>query len=391
MNTNKILLLKELIDLSWKSFDDSSADNKKKVLNELLSVLWHNMNKIERREETKWLAFETRRVLIELIRIENSERALTLLHKLIKINSKLNGLTEKVEEQIGLSEEVRSIIEEVMLRVKTKSSELKSMILMKNFLNTEKKILSDGETRNDKNKALVLRVKRDLNRYIIDKCDKFIFKINLWIKESKDNNEKIKLRRIRKDLLKLRESSIEQTISVFDKNAKNKKGYGTHEAEILDVKFFDANNQERKVFKTNETFIMRIHYKAKKKINKPMFGMAIYSASNVLITGPNTTFSNQTIDYIKGEGYVYFIIKKLPLLHGKYLVSASIYDYTGEHPIDHHHQEYEFSVVNDFLEFKEKYGLIAIEHEWSYENKKRQRRKIRKIRRYNNKKAQRKN
>ena len=367
MNTDKILLLKELIDLSWRSFEESSTDKKKRVLNELLIVLWHNMNKIKYTEESKWLAFETRRTLIELIRIESPERALRLLHKLIEVNSKLNGLINKAEERIGLFEEVRSIIEEVMLRVKTKSSELKSIILMKNFLNTEKNILSEGGIINNKNKAFVLRVKRDLNLYTIDRGDKFIFKINLWIKESKDNNEKIKLKRIREDLLKLRKSSIEQTISAFDKNAKNTEGYGTHEAEILDVQFLDKNNQERKVFKTNETFIMRIHYKAKKKINKPMFGMAIYSASDCLITGPNTTFSDRTTNFIKGEGYVYFKVKKLPLLSGKYFVSASIYDYTGTHPYDHHHQEYNFDVINNFTEFKEKYGLITIDHEWQYE------------------------
>jgi len=421
MTVNKTRLLKEFVELSWNEFNEVPETYKEKTLRDMFNTLERFLKKSKDIDDKKLVLIEEKNVLSELINLKISKRTIHYLNTYEKKIRMLEKLSIDIFERINFTEELKGTLYSLSSRLK--NTKLEKDILMK-ILNLLKRNIRDyskirKNLKADNKNYIKIKLKdwnsemiglfyrlfkllngidekicffegvvretkriekngcyesmkdelKDLNYTMIQWIDGLILKINLKIKDSKNKKQNNENKKKVKRLLQLRSYFIKQIVLYWDKNAHGKKGYGTHEAEILDVEFYGENNIRKSVFRTNDVFIARIHYKAYKKIEKPMFGIAIYSESGVLITGPNTTFSNKTKPYIKGEGYVYFKIKKLPLLQGKYLFSASIYDYTGRTPIDHHHQEYKFSVVNDFSKFKEKYGFVTIEHDWYYQEK----------------------
>jgi lipopolysaccharide transport system ATP-binding protein len=143
--------------------------------------------------------------------------------------------------------------------------------------------------------------------------------------------------------------------------------WGSGESEIVDVQFLNDAGQESRAFKTGEPFVARIHYLAHQKIEEPLFGVALHHASGFHLSGPNTGFSDYTIEAIDGRGYVDFSIPSLPLLAGTYLFSAAIYDAEGQQAFDHHHMAYTFRVV-PCPEVKEQYGTLHIASRWRLGN-----------------------
>jgi len=139
--------------------------------------------------------------------------------------------------------------------------------------------------------------------------------------------------------------------------------WGSREGEITNVQLLDAQGQERRSFRTGDTFVVRIHYVAHQRIDKPQFGLALFHAGGFHINGPNTIFSGVEIDAIEGQGYIDYVIVSLPLLEGTYLVSVSLYDYAGAHAYDYHHQAYTFR-VHPNPNVLERYGSLLIPSSW---------------------------
>jgi ABC-type polysaccharide/polyol phosphate transport system ATPase subunit len=139
--------------------------------------------------------------------------------------------------------------------------------------------------------------------------------------------------------------------------------WGSGEGEIVHVQFLDGEGREQRSFETGETFVVRMHFSVIGQIEKPQFGLALYTARGFHICGPNTTFSGLEIEAIEGEGYIDYIVESLPLLEGTYLVSVSLGDYEGTHPYDYQHLAYTFRVrPNDVVQ--EKYGSFLIPSSW---------------------------
>jgi ABC-type polysaccharide/polyol phosphate transport system ATPase subunit len=142
------------------------------------------------------------------------------------------------------------------------------------------------------------------------------------------------------------------------------KRWGSREAEITGVHFYDAHGNEQDVFETGGSFAARIQYEAHKKIENPRIGVAIHRLDGTHVNGPNTDSSNYPIGVIEGKGAIDYIIDSLPLLPGTYLFSAAIYDHTGMYPFDHHDRTYLFRVRQGPI--KERLGLVYIPCQWEH-------------------------
>lgn len=139
--------------------------------------------------------------------------------------------------------------------------------------------------------------------------------------------------------------------------------WGSREAEIVDVRLLDGTEQEARTFTTGETLVVRIHFSAHERIERPQFGIALHHANGCHISGPNTVFSGLEIESIQGDGYIDYVIDRLPLLPGTYLISTTLHDYDGIHAYDFHDQAYRFR-VNPGEAVTEKYGCILIPSAW---------------------------
>jgi len=144
--------------------------------------------------------------------------------------------------------------------------------------------------------------------------------------------------------------------------SEERRRWGSGEAEIVEVKFLDAQGKECDLFTTGQMMRVKIGYRAHKTIRKPVFGVAIYTSDGIHINGPNTRTSGYDIDHIEGEGEVEFVIDHLPLLRGEYDFTAAIYDHNSIHPFDHHHRMYSFKV--DTGAVKESEGTVYIPCRW---------------------------
>jgi ABC-type polysaccharide/polyol phosphate transport system ATPase subunit len=166
--------------------------------------------------------------------------------------------------------------------------------------------------------------------------------------------------------LQVREGEAVVQDTAMVSNGKNR--WGSKEIEITSLVFLDKNGKETDLITTGEAFRVRINYEAHSKIDRPVFGIAIYSDIGVHITGPNTKKEGFVIESVEGKGFVQYEVDSLPLMPGTYLFSAAIYDLSGRHPYDHWEQYWKLN-VRESKTVTHRYGLISMPSKWRMEKK----------------------
>jgi ABC-type polysaccharide/polyol phosphate transport system ATPase subunit len=139
--------------------------------------------------------------------------------------------------------------------------------------------------------------------------------------------------------------------------------WGNGQVVILRVELLDANGEERVFFETGEPVTIRIHFEAHRRIERPVFGVAIHSSDGVQINGPNTRLSGYDIPHVEGRGAIEYSVKSLSLLPGTYELTVTAYDYECILPYDHHHRMYTFIVEPGGIQ--EHDGHVYLPSEWS--------------------------
>ena len=139
--------------------------------------------------------------------------------------------------------------------------------------------------------------------------------------------------------------------------------WGSREVEIYAVRFIDDQGCERHIFETGKPFTARLYYRAHKRIERPVFGLAIHRADGLPLAGPNTLTSNFPIESVEGSGYVDYRVESLPLLEGSYDLSVSVYDHALAHPYDHQYRLHPFKVQSRTIH--EVLGFVYIPCTWS--------------------------
>jgi lipopolysaccharide transport system ATP-binding protein len=140
---------------------------------------------------------------------------------------------------------------------------------------------------------------------------------------------------------------------------------GSRELEIVRVELLGSDGQPRTVFRTHEALTVRMHYVAHQPIDRPVFGVALHHEGGLWLSGPNSRFDEIDIPEVHGSGFVDYTISELPLLNGRYMVSAAAYDDTMLHPYDHHDRSYRLVVQGSGV--REHYGIIALPGCWVWQ------------------------
>ncbi len=76
---------------------------------------------------------------------------------------------------------------------------------------------------------------------------------------------------------------------------------------------------------------IRIHFNAAREVDAPVIGIALFSASNVHLSGTNTQIDGVTTGAVLGDSYIDFRIPRLPLTPGEYELSVAITDKHVQH------------------------------------------------------------
>jgi ABC-type polysaccharide/polyol phosphate transport system ATPase subunit len=156
-------------------------------------------------------------------------------------------------------------------------------------------------------------------------------------------------------------TSVEQDAGIDPFNVPT-----TGRVSIAGVTFSDGRGNRKSVFQTGEDLTIEIHYRADEPLLDPTFGLALFSENGTQINGPNTRFAGFTIPRISGSGQVRYTITALPLLAGRYDVTAAVTgpDLTDIH--DHKHQIASFS-VQPTPNLPERWGLVYLPSRWDHQ------------------------
>ena len=160
------------------------------------------------------------------------------------------------------------------------------------------------------------------------------------------------------------EEDARMTATASREAQKAKTGWGTGDVEIVAVSFLDAAGRERSVFRVGEPWVVRLHYRAHRRIERPVFGLAIHRNDGLHVCGPNTQFAGLDIPFIEGEGAILYHVDRLPLLEGTYLLSVSAHNQADTVMYDYHDRLYTFKVRQ--VRKGERYGLMNLEGEWEW-------------------------
>ena len=114
--------------------------------------------------------------------------------------------------------------------------------------------------------------------------------------------------------------------------------------------------------RTGDAVTFRLHYEFAQPIEKPVFGLAIYTIDGVHVTGPNTREANFVPDRLDGSGWVDLHVARLLLVRGIYDLSVSLVDHSVLHAYDFRHRAFRFDVERGTPE--EQYGVVSLGGEW---------------------------
>ena len=135
---------------------------------------------------------------------------------------------------------------------------------------------------------------------------------------------------------------------------------GSGEIRILDVHILDGEAHQRNQFHTGEDLIVAVTFRTTVRVERPIFGIALFRSDNLYIHGPNTRF-DQTLDDDFDGVYTFFIRwNQLPLLSGDYKLSIAVFDKNHIKPHVWHNQLYDFSVHAPM----EDHGIAVLKHNW---------------------------
>jgi len=131
--------------------------------------------------------------------------------------------------------------------------------------------------------------------------------------------------------------------------------------QIVGVRLLDGDGREKQQFRVGESLTVEISYRAEKRVERPVFGLAVHKSDGTHITGPNTQFAGYEIPQVEGEGIIRYAVRSLPLLEGSYSVSVAAHNWQDTKTFDYHDQLYPFRVLSSE---GEQYGIVTLKGEW---------------------------
>jgi lipopolysaccharide transport system ATP-binding protein len=140
--------------------------------------------------------------------------------------------------------------------------------------------------------------------------------------------------------------------------------WGTREVEITSVEVVDHRGAVGTVLETGRPATVRIHYQARERVARPLFGLAIHYGEHIHLNGPNTKTGGLAIEAVEGVGTVEYKIRALPLLRGLYTLSAAVYDEHALRAYDHHDRIYPFRVQQS--QVRENAGMLWVDADWAH-------------------------
>lgn len=132
---------------------------------------------------------------------------------------------------------------------------------------------------------------------------------------------------------------------------------------IVRIEALDPSGNPAASVETGDPITLRIHFEAREPIPRPVFGLALHRDDGAHITGPNTHNDRFAVEQIHGQGYIDYRVERLPLMAGRFYVSASLYDESITYCYDYADQIYSFLVQPKTI--WDQLGMVRLPASWS--------------------------
>ena len=137
---------------------------------------------------------------------------------------------------------------------------------------------------------------------------------------------------------------------------------GSHEIVITDVQFLSADGRPGHAVVAGEPLRVRISYDAREPVTDPVFGLGIYTDTDIYVTGTNSRDATDAPGLVRGRGHVEHVFERCPLNPGSYLVTAAVTDRSYAHRYDYWDHAFELHVRPGSREHA---GLVELPGAWS--------------------------
>jgi ABC-type polysaccharide/polyol phosphate transport system ATPase subunit len=135
--------------------------------------------------------------------------------------------------------------------------------------------------------------------------------------------------------------------------------WGTREVEITGVRLSDREGRERYLYESGESCSLRLTYQARRPVEDPVFGIAVFRKDGVCCYGTNTAIDGLQVGKIAGEGEITIDLQRLDLVEGEYLLDVAVHARDG-HPYDYHSRLYALAIRSRTKDT----GVARLAHAW---------------------------
>ncbi len=142
--------------------------------------------------------------------------------------------------------------------------------------------------------------------------------------------------------------------------------HGSGEATVEKVEIIDADGRSVTSVRTGERVTIRVHYDARERVDKPVFGLALENLEGVYVWAFHSRDGGLEVDAVSGSGYVDCTVPALPLQPGTFDVVASVVDWTTQHTYDLRRKTVRFDVEAGSP--RESGGIVAMGATWTKEH-----------------------
>jgi homopolymeric O-antigen transport system ATP-binding protein len=145
---------------------------------------------------------------------------------------------------------------------------------------------------------------------------------------------------------------------------------GSGEIRFTRIDFLSPDGDLQTVTRSGKSLVMRMHYRASRPIERPSFGIRMYTDLGTLVTDTSTWLHGLDIPLVPaGDGYIDLEIDSLNLLPARYYFSLFIVSGLNQQIYDVlenavHLDVEEAAIYNSSRRFSSKYGLVYFPQRW---------------------------
>jgi lipopolysaccharide transport system ATP-binding protein len=144
---------------------------------------------------------------------------------------------------------------------------------------------------------------------------------------------------------------------------KGAKRWGSGEVTLESIRIVNGDGQETRLLRSGTPATVELGYLAREPVENVEFGVCIFREDGLTVYGSNTSVDGVPLRLDPGRGTVRYLIPRLDLLEGRYVLDVTARSDDGSATYDYHAKTHRFTVYGGPGDV----GMVRLPHEWQIE------------------------